>query len=154
MLPWKRFLLVLLTSSQIYITKAAAEDVPCDSPKELSAVSISQAIQSVCILAKEAVPDGAADPLLVDEVNNSIRLIGGKVGLPNPFGRCWWDSRFDCLKAKEAVVILGDQVAAFEDAHYSDAEIAAKTRVKRSAVKELRDSLEGDIHFFCNTLRH
>ena len=154
MLPWKRFLLVLLSSSLLVITSSAAEEIPCDSPKETTAANLAQAIQGVCILAKEAVPDGAVEAELSEEIDASIRLIGGKISTPNPFGRCWWDSRYDCLKAKEAVGILSDQVAAFEDAHYSDTVIAAKTKGKRSAVQAGRVTLESEIQFFCNTLRH
>ena len=148
---WKPLLLALTLSLPILPALANSD---CSTPNEATAATVVKAIQSVCILAKQAIPDGRVDPVLEEEVNESIRSIGGKLDAPNPFGRCWWDSRFDCLKAKEAVGILADQVAAFEDAHYLDQSIAAATRTKRAEIVNAREVLTNDINSYCNTLRH
>lgn len=152
---WKLVLLAFTVSLPplLYFQPALAQS-PCSQPPEASAESVAQAIQSVCVLAKQAVPDGFVDPVLGEEVNESIRVIGGRLQNPNPFGRCWYDSRYDCLKAKEAVGILTEQVGAFQDVHYADEGTAAVTKSKRLAIAKSSGELVDNIHSFCNTLRH
>jgi hypothetical protein len=153
---WKHLLLAFTVSlpPTILYHPALAQTAPCDRPNEASAETVAQAIQSVCILAKQAVPEGHVNPALGEEVNESIRVIGGRLQNPNPFGRCWYDSRYDCLKAKEAVGILTQQVGAFQDIHYVSPDTAAATRSKRLAITNSSDELVDNIHSFCNTLRH
>ena len=152
---WKRLLLAFTVSlPPLFQSYPALAQTPCDQPKEASAGSVAQAIQSICVLAKQAVPDGHVDPALAEEINESIKVIGGRLQNPNPFGRCWYDSRYDCLKAKEAVGILTQQVGAFQDVNYVNQDTAAITRSKRLAIAHSSDELVDNIHSFCNTLRH
>jgi hypothetical protein len=152
---WKQLLLAFTLSLPTFLQPCPAlAQSPCDRPTESSAETVVQAIQSVCVLAKQAVPDGYVDPALGEEVNESIRAIGGRLQNPNPFGRCWYDSRYDCLKAKEAVGILTQQVGAFQDIHYVNQDTAAVTKSKRLEIANSSSELVDNIHSFCNTLRH
>jgi hypothetical protein len=154
MAAWKG----ILTSSYLLLltlSTAAAQDLTsCGTPKEEPALAVVKLINSACVLSKEALPDGDILPDFVVAIDESIKSIGGRLDKPSPFGKCWWDSRFDCYKVKGALIDLSAQVALVEDAHYRDPDLGKTYLPRRAKALEHQEQLIVEMDSFCNGLRH
>ena len=154
MAAWKGIFITSFFALLTLSTTAAQDLTSCGTPKEEPAIAVIKSINSACVLSKEAIPEGEVLPDFVVGIDESIKSIGGRLDKPSPFGKCWWDSRFDCIGVKRAVVDLSAQVAMVEDAHYKNADLGKRYLPRRAKALEQQEQLIVEMDSFCNGLRH